>query len=150
MSGSCSLLMIDPVIVGAMAVCLVFSSPLGSDEICAQLSLLSLYLYSQISIWMCESAVCWRFSQSAANGSVRKSQRSRGPPHAQWGIYFTGYNELVSDRQVERDVLQGGRLWESGNPFWSLIWCWETSKRVCTIFLTVRLRRQVKMQIILK
>ncbi len=86
-SGSCSLLMIDPVIVGAMAVCLVFSSPLGSDEICAQLSLLSLYLYSQISIWMCESAVCWRFSQSAANGSVRKSQRSRALPHGCWSPY---------------------------------------------------------------
>jgi len=54
-----------------------------------------LHLYSQISIWMCESGVCWRFSQSAANGSIRMTQWGRGPPHAQWGIYCTGNNELL-------------------------------------------------------
>ncbi len=111
-SGSCSLLMIDPVIVGAMAVCLVFSSLLGSDVICAQLSLFSLYLYSQISIWMCESGVCWRFSQSAANGSVWAATWLLKP-------LLLRHNERISGEQVE------GRLRGMKTDSASGLWMWE-------------------------
>ncbi len=81
--------------------CVQFSVRIRCD-LCSTLS--PLLLYSQISIWICESGVCWRFSQSAANGSVWAATWLLKP-------LLLRHNEHISGEQME-----GGRVCEKVQP----------------------------------